>query len=220
MRAKAFELRDRVSEREKLYIAITYYHTVTGETDKTPELYDVWRQTFPRDVLAYTGQVWISLDMGLNTDRAIQLAKTAVEIDPAHVPANGWLAMSYLVNNRFSEARSVVERGITRGLDGTQAHTLLYWIAFAQNDAVTANTQLEWVRKHPADENWFFLQEAHAAAFSGKLRQARALYRRGSESAEQFRLFETAATIAAEETFTEAELGEDGTVRRGVSAAL
>ena len=31
---KAFELRDRVSEREKLYITSHYYETVTGELEK------------------------------------------------------------------------------------------------------------------------------------------------------------------------------------------
>jgi len=217
---RAFELRDRVSEREKLYIAITYYHTVTGETEKTPGLYDLWRQTFPRDVLAYTGQVWISLDMGLNIDRTIQLAKTAVEIDPDHVPANGWLAMSYLANNQFDEARTVIERRSARGLEGAQAHALLYWIALAQNDLATANAQLEWARKRPSERSRFSLQEAHATAFSGKLRQARALYQQGSEAAQQFNLSESAATILAENAYTEAELGSQATVLPQVSAAL
>jgi eukaryotic-like serine/threonine-protein kinase len=217
---KAFDLRDRVSEREKLYIEITYYHTVTGETDKTPELYEVWRQTFQRDVLAYTGETWILLQMGIRRDSAIELATTAVNIDPAHDPANRWLALSYLVNNRFSEARQVIEQGIARGLDSAPAHVLLYRIAFAQDDAAAVESQLDWQRKHSSNETGFTLHQAHATAFSGKLRQAAALYQQAKEAAESQKLFETAATIAAEQAFMEGELGSNSTTRSDMSGAL
>ena len=216
---KAFDLRDRVSEREKLYIAITYYHTVTGETEKTLELYELWRQLFPRDVLAYTGQIWISLDMGLNIDRTIELAKAAVAIDASDVPANLWLAMSYVVNNQYTEGRTVVEQGLARGLEAAKAHFLLYWIAFARGETAAANAQLQWIRNR-SQENWFILQQGHAAAFSGKLKNARAAYQRGRESAQQFELSESAAIIAAEEAFTEAELGSAERAKRRVSEAL
>src|SRR5262249_34085386 len=146
--------------------------------------YEVWRQTFPRDLLAYTGEAWILLQMGIRRDSAIDLAKTAVNIDPAHDPANRRLAFSYLVNNRFSEARQVIEQGIARGLDSALAHALLYRIAFAQDDAAAVETQLEWQRKHSSNETVFTLHQAHAAAFSGKLGQAAALYRQAKEAAE------------------------------------
>jgi eukaryotic-like serine/threonine-protein kinase len=217
---KAFALRDRVSEREKLYIAITYYHTVSGETDKTPELYRLWQQTYPRDVLAYTGDVWITLDMGLGIHRAIESAKAAVAIDPDHVPANGWLAMSYIVGNRFKDARDFLERGISRGVEGSLAHLLLYWIGFAQNDIALVDNQSEWAGNHPSEEYSFLIQQANAAAFNGKLMQARALFHRASESARRFQLSDSAAAIAAEEAFTEAELGSEARVKNQVAVAL
>src|SRR5262245_56553979 len=217
---KAFALRDRVSEREKLYIAITYYHTVTGETDKTPELYRLWQQTYPRDVLAYTGDVWITLDMGLGIHRAIESAKAAVAIDPDHVPANGWLAMSYIAGNRFKDARDFLERGISRGVGGSLAHLLLYWIGFAPNDIALVDNQFEWARNHPSEEYSFLIQQANAAAFNGKLMQARALFQRASESARRFQLSDSAAAIAAEEAFTEAELGSEARVKNQVAVAL
>ena len=37
---KAYELRDRVSEREKLYITEHYYQTVTGELEKAQLLFE------------------------------------------------------------------------------------------------------------------------------------------------------------------------------------
>jgi eukaryotic-like serine/threonine-protein kinase len=41
---KAFERREHVSEKEKLYIAARYYSNVTSETEKAIETYQLWRQ--------------------------------------------------------------------------------------------------------------------------------------------------------------------------------
>ena len=46
---KAYELKDRVSEREKLYIMEHYYETVTGELDKEIETLELYDRTYPTD---------------------------------------------------------------------------------------------------------------------------------------------------------------------------
>jgi eukaryotic-like serine/threonine-protein kinase len=46
---KAYELRDRVSEREKLYITSHYYQIVTGEEDKAMEILELYARTYPND---------------------------------------------------------------------------------------------------------------------------------------------------------------------------
>lgn len=43
---KAYDLRDRVSQRERLFIEAMYYGRVTGEVQKSNEGYEVWAQTF------------------------------------------------------------------------------------------------------------------------------------------------------------------------------
>src|SRR5262249_15555591 len=48
---KAYALRDRVSEWERLRITYLYYQRVTGEIDKTIETLNLQRQTYPRDSL-------------------------------------------------------------------------------------------------------------------------------------------------------------------------
>ena len=49
---KAFELRDRASERERLYITAHYY-TDTGQLDKGIAAYELYKQTYPRDNVPY-----------------------------------------------------------------------------------------------------------------------------------------------------------------------
>jgi eukaryotic-like serine/threonine-protein kinase len=51
--AKAFALRDRASEREKLHIASSYYNFVSGELDKAVETYREWEDSYPRDWVPY-----------------------------------------------------------------------------------------------------------------------------------------------------------------------
>ena len=46
---KAYELRERVSEREKLYIAARYEHFVTGNLEAARKAYELWAETYPRD---------------------------------------------------------------------------------------------------------------------------------------------------------------------------
>ena len=45
---KAYQLRDRVSEREKLRITAIYFQT-TGELDKEAQTYELWTANYPRD---------------------------------------------------------------------------------------------------------------------------------------------------------------------------
>jgi len=46
---KAYDLRDKVSEREKFRISSSYYLLVTGELEKAIETYELWAQTYPRN---------------------------------------------------------------------------------------------------------------------------------------------------------------------------
>ena len=46
---KAYELRDRVSEREKYRISAFYYQYVTGELEKASQVYELWAKSYPQD---------------------------------------------------------------------------------------------------------------------------------------------------------------------------
>ena len=46
---KAYDLRDKVSEREKFRISSSYYLLVTGELEKAIQTYELWAQTYPRN---------------------------------------------------------------------------------------------------------------------------------------------------------------------------
>ena len=48
---KAFDLKDRASERERFYIAGHYYDTLKRQADQSAQLLEQWKQTYPRDTI-------------------------------------------------------------------------------------------------------------------------------------------------------------------------
>src|SRR4029453_2779579 len=50
---KAFEQRDRVSERERFFISWRYYRDATQAWDKALELAQSWVETYPREAFAF-----------------------------------------------------------------------------------------------------------------------------------------------------------------------
>ena len=61
---KAYELREKVSERERFSIEGNYYLYATGELEKAAQTFELWQQTYPRDDSPYTNLGFISADLG------------------------------------------------------------------------------------------------------------------------------------------------------------
>jgi len=101
---KAFELRDRASEREKFYISARYYDSVTGETEKAVETDQLWAQTYPRDAIPHINLAFLYRQLG-QFEGAIREAQETLRLEVNQVMPYGSLAYAYLNRNRFDEAR-------------------------------------------------------------------------------------------------------------------
>jgi hypothetical protein len=66
---KGYELRDRASEPERLYIESHYYEDFTGDLEKGQHAFELWAQMYPRDAYAWRGLGWVSGALRQN-DRA------------------------------------------------------------------------------------------------------------------------------------------------------
>ena len=78
---KAYDLRDRTSEREKLYIQAHYDTEVTIDPEKALQVYAEWRQTYPRDTVAYDNAALAYSELG-QPEKALDLASQAHRINP------------------------------------------------------------------------------------------------------------------------------------------
>src|SRR6202051_4345163 len=111
-RQKAFELRDRASEREKLYI-MSHYYGDSGQLDKGITAYELYRQTYPRDAIPANNLAAIYNKLG-QFDNALENAKRAVELDPDMISGYGQVASAYAGLNRIEEARATVNSALRR----------------------------------------------------------------------------------------------------------
>ena len=215
---KAFERRDRVSEREKFYISVRYYSQLTGETAKVQEVVAQWKRAYPRDSVPYDYQGIVHSNLG-QYEQAVAEHREEVALSPTSAFAVSNLAYTYMYMNRLEEARAVADQAFQRKLDRSDLHFLLYQIAFLQGDDNGMRREQERAKGRP-DEGFFRLAEARALVARGHLRQAREVYAQAVAMGERAGFKEQAAAVLLDQATTAAACGEDAQAREGVRAAL
>ncbi|HEY0547082.1 MAG TPA: protein kinase [Pyrinomonadaceae bacterium] len=194
---KAFELRDRVSELEKLRITSFYYSYVTGELDKRIETLELIKRTFAHDFRAVSNLSDSYLRIG-QFEKAAEAAREGVRLNRNNFVSHANLAESLLRLNRLTEAKEACELAFQQKLDSTYFHTYLYEIAFIETDAAAMTQHLAWFSGQPDEYVALHLQTG-AAASRCRLRRSQDLSRRAIDLAIRSKSEGVAAQYAAEQ---------------------
>jgi eukaryotic-like serine/threonine-protein kinase len=215
---KAYELRDRVSERERYRISTTYYHAVTGELEKAIEEYVLWSKSYPRDGTP-------PLNLGVIYQQLGQYDKAVVETQEAlrlasRTTVYGNLAFEYIALDRLDDAEKVLREAQAKGFDGLDIRGNLYLLAFRRGDSKGMEQQLAWAAGRAGDEDAMLSGQADTDAYYGRLVRARDDSRRAVESAVRAGSKETAALWRAFAGLREAEFGNTAAARENTDAAL
>jgi eukaryotic-like serine/threonine-protein kinase len=216
---KAFDLRSRVSEREKLVIESAYYWIATGDLEKARQTNEVLEQTYPRDKWPPGDLSHLYRQIG-EYEKALAEAKEAARRDPARALNYVILSLAYLRLNRFDESRSTAEEGQAKKLDAPLLRFFLYDLAFLQNDPAGMAKQVAWSAGKPGVEDVLLALEGDTAAYSGRLGEARDFSRRAVASAERSEEKETAAAYESAAALREALFGNAAEARQRAAAAL
>jgi len=218
--AKAFKLRERVSQPERFYITTWYYTSVTGEIDKAIAEHEMWRQVYPRALTPWNNASGLHRAIG-ELDKALELALEALRLQPDQWFAYDALGRAYLYLNRFEEAKSIHERQIANDLGFLGARLHLFRIAFVSGDTAAMDEQVAWAEGRPDEFRMFHLR-ALAARFGGRYREARKLNRQAIDLARQRKSMEIATLYLATGAWFAARQGgiEDEEVRRKAEEAL
>jgi serine/threonine protein kinase/tetratricopeptide (TPR) repeat protein len=216
---KAYDLRDRVSEREKYRITSNYYGNVTGEFEKAVQTNQLWAQDYPRDYIA-------TANLGLFHATAGQYEKAMAEelearrVDPNSAINLSNLMLAYAALNRLDEAKATYQDAMARKLDHQSLHVNKYGLAFLEGDVAEMERQVAWGAGKPGVEDGFLSTESDTEAFSGRLAKARELSRRAVELARQNQQNGTAADWQVNAALREAEVGHLDQSRKDAAAAL
>src|SRR3989441_167124 len=214
--AKAYEFRDRASEREKLFVTASYYGGVTGEWDKQIDQLNVWGRTYPRD--------WEPLNLLASRytlvgpfDKALAEAREAVRLNPKEARAHANLAVAFIGLNRFEEAKNVLRQALAQKLETTNMHLRLFHIAVVQDDAAAKKEQLDWAAAKPEEAQMW---QAQAAEFSGQLAKANQFTDRVIELMRTSDSKEATAQLLLQQALRNATFGSCGPVGETVRKAL
>ena len=168
---KAYALRDRVSEPERLYIIARYATTVEGNTQKAIDAYEVWKQTYPNDFVPRGNVAQFYAQRG-EYDKAIEEYRAAIRLAPDEPLPYDNLAGAFRGLGRSDDARRTIEGAIARGLDSAGFRSELYQLAFFRKDEAEMARQVAAAQKL-RDGFRLLNTQAFAAMYEGRIAQAR-----------------------------------------------
>jgi tetratricopeptide (TPR) repeat protein len=215
---KAYELRDRVSERERYRISAFYFDNVTGEVEKATEAYELWAKSYPLDTTPLGNLGVIHSYLGIY-DKAIAETEAQQRIQQT-ITGYSNLAGLYMNVGRIDDARRTIQEAQQKGFDGLLIRANLYVLEFLSGDESAMESNVSWAAGRPGEEDQMLNLHADAQTCYGRLQKARDLSRRASDSAVRADAKETGAQWIAFQAIREAELGNAGEARQLVNRAL
>jgi tetratricopeptide (TPR) repeat protein len=203
---KAFDLRDRVSDRERFFISWRYYRDASQAWDKALELARSWTATYPREAFAFNSLGVALIRMG-QFEQSVEPLRQTIRLDPKFVPAYGNLAASLLAVGRLDQARATLQEAADLNLNFIGASRLSYLVAFVQGDSKTMARELEasvGLRQTNSAFGW----QAHASSAEGAVRTGHDQFRQGIQLSLHGGFTEVAAHLVLEDAEMHATVGQ------------
>jgi len=216
-RQKAFELRDRASEREKLYI-MSHYYADSGQLDKGITAYELYIQTYPRDSIPYNNLAVIYNELG-QFDKALEKAKRAVELDPEMMNGYGQVASAYAGLNRIEEARATLNTAVQHKGSTAGSHAYLAALDWCEGRDADIEKELQIASATPDGQLEVLKFRTGLAAARGQLRQARDFTRQADDVLDRLHL-QGRADMEAQLAGAEAVVGSLPEATNGANEAL
>jgi eukaryotic-like serine/threonine-protein kinase len=217
--SKAYELRDRVSEKEKLYLVAHYHEQVTGDIEQGTQAYQTFAQIYPREETPHVNLNVASSALG-DYDKALAEGLEALRLNPSAVTNYGNLAGTYLNLGRPDEAKAILDRASSRNLESEELLNALYSVAFVRGDAGEMRKQLTAAMGKPGFEDEMLSIQSDTEAYFGRLARAREFTEKARESALRAENKEGATLWQLFGALHEAEAGNLDRARKEAAAAL
>jgi eukaryotic-like serine/threonine-protein kinase len=216
---RAYELRDRVTEHERLAISILESSYVTGDLVKDEQIAELWKRTYPRDGGVYND---VGADKNLRGDYqgSIPDFQQGLRLSPDNSITYDNLATSYFALNRLGEVKAVLDQGLAHGIVAEALAGDYYTLAFLRNDEEAMQKQFAVAMGKPGHEDILLSAQSETEAYHGRLKKAREYSERAVESAQRNGTGEVAAGWAVSDAFVEAEVGNSAFARQAAASTL
>jgi len=175
---KAYELRDRASDRERFFISATYETQVTGNLEKALATCELFVQTYPREKNAYGilgAYIYPTLD---KYDKGVDIAKRFIELDPNFSIGYLQLAFNAQFFGDLAEAEKALQRASDRKIEIVELAAQRYDLAFLKGDQAGMDREAAKA-EGPVGPNQLILdRHAFVLVYGGRLKEAKALAQR------------------------------------------
>jgi hypothetical protein len=173
---KAYQLRDRVSEWERLFIMAQYHDRVTGDLDQMLTTCEMWVATYPNDRTARNRLAAAFNQLG-QSERAITELERARALGRDHpLDLDAW-AVTALRLNRAREVLPVVERLLEETPNRVPLRRTAYRIHFATDNSAGMAAQVDWA-SHTSRAESLIAEQAATDAYYGRVGRSRAWMQR------------------------------------------
>ncbi|MGE3889401.1 MAG: protein kinase [Vicinamibacterales bacterium] len=166
---KAYELRERVSDRERYYIEARYHTAISEDLDRAIDTYKLLLATYPDDYGALTNTGLLLRQQG-RVSEAIPMLEAATKAGPDQPNAHANLGYVLMDAGRFEDARLAFEQAV-KLQDSTSSRSGLLVLATLTGDDALAQAQVEAVKGRRDEVNITGLR-VQAALFRGRVREA------------------------------------------------
>jgi eukaryotic-like serine/threonine-protein kinase len=215
---KAYELRDRGTDLEKVQIDSAYHSFVTGDLQKVAEAYQLWSDLRPQSPSPHVNLGFIYTQMGQNEKALTETLQGLRLGQDGEVYSN--TISAYIALNRLKEAKATFAEAESGHFGMPVDHNNLYLVAFIEHDRQAMAREAAAVAGQPGVEDQSLYFQSCTQAYFGKLKEARELSRRAFDSAIRADQKETAAGYRADAAMREALFGNFSEAEREVRNTL
>ncbi len=215
---QAYELRSRLSQRERLGIEAHYYGLATGDLGKAIQVATEWSQSYPGDYVPRANLASFNIPLGQYEKAAAEM-RESLRLAPADVDFSNLIGI-YVALNQLDKAEAVLEELRARKRDGPyMPYEYWYCLAFLKNDNATMARLLAGAMGTGFEGTMLSVQ-SDTDAFRGNFAAARELSQRAVESSRRAGAAEMAGAWRANEALREAEVGNFARARQRAAEAL
>ena len=217
---EAHKLRDHATDAERFFIDATYEQQVTGNFEKAREIFELWEQTYPREVRAPSllgGAVYPGLGLW---DKAAEAGQRTMALDPSFPFSYPVLATAYISLDKLQEAQEIFKRAAANKIDVPDLVPLAFQLAFLQGDQAGMDRMVAQSHGQQGAEDLLTNQQSFLLAYSGHIEEARKMSQRAADEARRTGQKERAAQFEVQSALREAFAGNAADARRNASQAL
>jgi serine/threonine protein kinase/Tfp pilus assembly protein PilF len=217
--AKAYELRNRVSDQENYYITFNYHRQVTRNLEMARQTLESWIHATPQDFVAHGFLAAFTTQGSGHYDKAAEEGLKAIELDPDYSIGYQNVAFAFIYLNRLPEADAILRKASERRIETIEFSLCRYFIAFLRNDQAAMEKEIAQREAKLEAQGWFEHQEALTSAYRGRLKEAARLSDRAVSLSRQAGLRERASLFEGARAVWSALFGIREEGRRNATAA-